>query len=87
MSATSALAITMLIWALIGVRTSISMGRRGYDRFTWWLLGTVLGPLVLPLAIVTVVESPLRDAATPAAEPEAEAGPYRQAERRGRPPR
>jgi hypothetical protein len=65
MSATAALAIVMVIWSLIGTATAIIMGRRGHDRFTWWVLGTVLGPLVAPLALVTLVDSPPRGTATP----------------------
>ena len=67
MSATTALAIVMLIWSLIGAATARIMGRRGHDRFTWWLLGTVLGPLVVPLALVTLVESPRTGTARPRA--------------------
>jgi hypothetical protein len=67
MSATTALALVMLIWSLIGVATGRIMDRRGHDRFTWWLLGTVLGPLVVPLALVTLVESPRTGTARPRA--------------------
>ena len=52
MSATSALAIAMLIWLTIGVVTGIIMGRAGHDRFGWTLLGAVLGPLVVAPALV-----------------------------------
>jgi hypothetical protein len=50
-SATTAMAIVMLTWLMIGLVTGSIMGRGGHDRFTWWLLGAALGPLVLPLAL------------------------------------
>jgi membrane-associated phospholipid phosphatase len=67
MSATTALAIVMLIWSLIGTAAAWIMGRRGHDWLTWWVLGTVLGPLVVPLALVTLVESPRTGTARPRA--------------------
>jgi hypothetical protein len=41
----------MAAWLGIGVVTGMVMGRRGHDTFTWWLLGAVLGPLVILLAM------------------------------------
>jgi nucleotide-binding universal stress UspA family protein len=38
-------------WVAIGVVAAIVIGRRGHAPFTWLILGTVLGPLVLPLAL------------------------------------
>jgi len=67
MSATAALAIVMLIWSLIGTAAAIIMGRHGHDRFTWGVLGTVLGPLVVPLALVTLADSPHPGTAPPRA--------------------
>jgi hypothetical protein len=87
MSATTALAIAMLICSLSGAAAAVSMGRRGHDRLTWWLLGTVLGPLVVPLALVTVVESPRSGTAAPRAlAGPAPDGPDRPAEKPRRPP-
>jgi hypothetical protein len=51
MSATTALAVVMAAWLAIGVVTAIAMDRRGHDAFTWMLLGAILGPLVVPLAL------------------------------------
>lgn len=51
MSATSALLTAEAIWLVTGMLTAVFMGRRGHAAFTWWLLGTALGPLVLPLAV------------------------------------
>jgi nucleotide-binding universal stress UspA family protein len=38
-------------WLAIGVVLSIVMGRRGHDSFAWLVLGAVLGPLGIVLAI------------------------------------
>lgn len=49
---TSAFLLGMFVtWAAIGVVSAIVMGRRGYAPFSWLILGTVFGPLVVPLAI------------------------------------
>lgn len=39
------------VWILCGVVTAFVMRRRGHDFFVWLALGSVLGPLVFPLAI------------------------------------
>jgi nucleotide-binding universal stress UspA family protein len=51
MSATTALGALAATWAGIGLLLALVMGRHGHDPFPWWLLGTLLGPLALPLAI------------------------------------
>ena len=51
MTATQVLLLVLLVWALIGVSTALVMGRRGHQPFTWLLLGFILGPLVVPVAI------------------------------------
>jgi len=51
MSATVALAALALVLMCTGLVLAGVMGRRGHDPFGWWLLGTVLGPLALPLAL------------------------------------
>ncbi len=51
MSATVALAALALALMCTGLVLAVVMGRRGHDPFGWWLLGTVLGPLALPLAL------------------------------------
>jgi nucleotide-binding universal stress UspA family protein len=38
-------------WILVGVVLSVVMRRRGHDLFVWLVLGAVLGPLSVPLAI------------------------------------
>lgn len=53
MSATSVLLLLLAVWVAIGVVAGLVMGRRGHDPFGWLLLGAVLGPLVLPLAVAS----------------------------------
>lgn len=38
-------------WLLTGIVTGIVMRRQGHDLFVWLALGSVLGPLVVPLAV------------------------------------
>lgn len=54
MSATTALLMVAAIWLSTGLLFGLAMGRHGYDPFAWWLLGTVLGPLVIPIALSAV---------------------------------
>jgi nucleotide-binding universal stress UspA family protein len=54
MSATGALVVLALPWALIGVVAAVVMGRRGHAVYPWVVLGVVLGPLVIPLTISAV---------------------------------
>ena len=51
MAATTALLTLAATWIGIGVLLALLMGRHGHDPFAWWLLGTLLGPLALPLAV------------------------------------
>jgi len=53
-SATAALFIALVLWITIGVIASILMGRRGHNPYAWLVLGAILGPLVVPVAIVSV---------------------------------
>ena len=45
------LPIIVCIWMLFGVVYGLVMGRRGYDWWSWAILGAIFGPLVIPLAI------------------------------------
>lgn len=45
------LLIVAAIWVTIGIICAFVMRRRGHDFYVWLALGTVLGPLVVPLAI------------------------------------
>src|SRR6266498_5236674 len=53
MSITATLMLVGTAWLAIGVVLAAAMGRRGYDPFVWWLLGTVLGPLTIVLAVAS----------------------------------
>jgi nucleotide-binding universal stress UspA family protein len=51
MSATTALFVLAGTWVGAGLLVAFVMGRHGHDPFAWWLLGTVLGPLVVPMVV------------------------------------
>jgi nucleotide-binding universal stress UspA family protein len=51
MSATTAMFTLTGIWIGIELLLALVMGRPGHDPFAWWLLGTLLGPLAIPLAL------------------------------------
>jgi nucleotide-binding universal stress UspA family protein len=51
MTATPALLVIGVVWLLIGAVTGLVMGRLGHDLFAWLLVGVMLGPLALPLAV------------------------------------
>jgi nucleotide-binding universal stress UspA family protein len=38
-------------WFAVGVAVSVAMGRRGHNSFGWFVLGSVLGPLAVVLAL------------------------------------
>jgi nucleotide-binding universal stress UspA family protein len=48
--------IVVGVWVLIGVVTSIVMGRRGHHAFSWFLLGAIFGPLVVPFVVEALVD-------------------------------
>jgi nucleotide-binding universal stress UspA family protein len=50
------LLLLLIVWCAIGVAASIAMGRRGHNPFAWLILGAILGPLVIPVASVSVRE-------------------------------
>lgn len=54
MDATQGLLLIAVPWVAIGVTAGIVMGRREHNPFTWLILGTVLGPLCVPVAMVAV---------------------------------
>ena len=51
MSESMVLASVGGVWLVIGVLLGIVMGRRGHSGFGWLVLGTILGPLAVVLAI------------------------------------
>jgi nucleotide-binding universal stress UspA family protein len=42
-------------WVVIGATLSVLMGRRGFDAYAWLVLGTILGPLALVLAVYAML--------------------------------
>jgi nucleotide-binding universal stress UspA family protein len=46
----------ILVWLAIGLTASVVMGRRGHDPFGWLVIGTVLGPVAIPIAVRTIRE-------------------------------
>lgn len=46
--------IVLIAWVLIGLGVSLVLGRRGHDSISWLLLGLLLGPLSLLLAVDVV---------------------------------
>ena len=57
MSGTAFLFGLLAVWIVFGVVSALVMGRRGHAPFNWLILGAVLGPLVIPVAL-----SSMRDA-------------------------
>jgi nucleotide-binding universal stress UspA family protein len=54
MSSTAFLSLMMATFACIGFVLAIAMGRVGYSPFAWGLLGLLLGPIALLLALLEV---------------------------------
>jgi nucleotide-binding universal stress UspA family protein len=50
MTPTSWLLLAMIGWFGIGVVLAAALGRRGFDGFSWFLIGMVLGPMAIPVA-------------------------------------
>lgn len=53
MSTELALLLALAGWISVGPVLSVVMGRRGYSPAAWGILGAILGPLALPLALDT----------------------------------
>ncbi|MFZ0015089.1 MAG: universal stress protein [Acidimicrobiia bacterium] len=51
MDSANSLMIVAAIWLVTGLLMGFVMRRRGHDFWTWLVLGGVLGPLAIPLAI------------------------------------
>ena len=51
MSGPALIMVVGLVWLTIGFVLSWVLGRRGHDGFTWLVIGTLLGPLAILLAI------------------------------------
>jgi nucleotide-binding universal stress UspA family protein len=53
MSESTVLLVIAVVWVAIGIALSLVMGRRGYDAWGWLIVGAVLGPLAIVLALTT----------------------------------
>ncbi|MGZ8763568.1 MAG: universal stress protein [Acidimicrobiia bacterium] len=51
MSGPALIIVVAAVWLTIGFVLSLVLGRRGHDGFTWFVVGTLLGPLAVLLAI------------------------------------
>jgi nucleotide-binding universal stress UspA family protein len=51
---TEFLLIVLAVWITIGVTLAVVMGRRGHGMFQWFFIGSVLGPLALPGAWISI---------------------------------
>jgi nucleotide-binding universal stress UspA family protein len=48
------LVVLIIAWVVIGLVAGIVMGRRGHNAFGWAVIGCVLGPLVVPVALSSI---------------------------------
>ena len=46
--------LIVVSWVAVGLVIGLVMGRRGHNTLTWMILGAVLGPLTVPLAMHAV---------------------------------
>ncbi len=53
MTGTTALFLIASVWLFIGIVSSFVMARRGHDPWAWAVLGSLLGPIVVPLALAS----------------------------------
>lgn len=59
-----------LVWVVIGLTLSLFMGRRGHLAFGWFVLGTLMGPMAVILAVAVrrhPEDRPSRELAAPGA--------------------
>ena len=54
MSGDTLLLAVLLVWLLTGLVLAFVLGRRGHDPFAWLILGMLLGPLAIFLALYSV---------------------------------
>jgi nucleotide-binding universal stress UspA family protein len=58
-SVVSTVAVFVFVaWVVVGLVVGWVMGRRGFEPYTWTLLGVVLGPIAVVLAIAWLVRPP-----------------------------
>ncbi len=66
-------ALVLLVWIAIGTAAALHLGRQGYRSSFWYLLGAVLGPLFVPIAVERGRRQERVVERTPAADPAAAA--------------
>ncbi len=54
MSGPALIVAVAAVWLMIGLTLSLLLGRRGHDGFSWFVVGTLIGPLAIFLAIDAV---------------------------------
>ena len=54
MSDSVLLAVVLGVWLLTGLVLAVVLGRRGHDPFGWLVLGTLMGPVAIFLALDSV---------------------------------
>ena len=43
--------LVVVLWVVAGISAAVGLGRRGYRAGWWYLIGAVLGPFFLPIAL------------------------------------
>jgi nucleotide-binding universal stress UspA family protein len=66
---TTVLLVVLAAWLVIGLVLSIVLGRRGHDPFSWFVLGTLLGPLAIAFAVYAWRHEEQRESEILAASP------------------
>lgn len=61
MSGPSIVILLAAVWLAIGFGLSLVLGRRGHDGFSWLVVGTLLGPLAILLAIDAIQNGERRE--------------------------
>ncbi len=70
MTATRVMLLLALTWLVIALVLALLMRRRGYDFYSWLVLGSVLGPLAVPIAFQRIrYHKRLRGASSQIASP------------------
>ncbi|MDP8975548.1 MAG: hypothetical protein M3N28_04130 [Actinomycetota bacterium] len=49
------IAALVVAWLYSALAVSGLMGRRGYDRSSWWVVSMLMGPAAVPLAVFELV--------------------------------
>lgn len=70
MPTTASVVLVLLVWVAVGLAAALHLGRRGYRSSSWYLLGAVLGPLFVPIALERGRRQERVVERTPAPEPE-----------------